>query len=218
MCTDFETNPSREDINLKMWQSSLMDRFFHSISEKGKIELSRHCVAEDYCSEWQGILCQDGRIVKVFYSGVAYGQFALDTLPPTVNYVMIVQCAQKYKVETRSLPREAKCVWLHKNHLYGSINLTTLPSKLIHLGIWENNLSGAISLVDLPRNLVSLKLYENKIQQSVVFYSNLPASIDKIELVKIGRFSEIGEVRALHPEDVVVRKEIFPNFPIIKIH
>ena len=195
-------------------KSTLLDHFYSGITESGLAAYSQDQWC-DYC-EWKGLSCNGGRLSSVFYEKEKHGNYNVHSLPPSVISICISQCQQTYRLHTRALPRALQRYHLSTNQLFGCVDLRTLPGNLLNLDISFNRLNGPIDLTSLPRGLQHLWMHKNAIQQSVVFYGDLPPSIFVIKLVGdtyMGKDNQIGELRALHPRDPVNDSTIFESFP-----
>uniref|UniRef100_A0A7S4L995 Leucine-rich repeat-containing N-terminal plant-type domain-containing protein n=1 Tax=Paramoeba aestuarina TaxID=180227 RepID=A0A7S4L995_9EUKA len=201
------------------WQTLLMDEFYADISEKELKKLVYNAyklgARQDYCS-WTGVKCYDGQVTQVDYMQKSCGNFRLHTLPPTVSYVSICVCRQHSELHTRCLPKSLVYLILSVNKLYGRLDLTQLPKKLEHASLWHNRFIGPITLTCLPPALRRLELHENRIVQDVVWYGNLPETVEELKLTSIWHPSRIGEVCAV---DMHQRSNpnIFSHMPWEKI-
>ena len=139
------------------------------------------------------------------------GRVHYEYLPPSIELLIVSSCKQKYKLETRLLPRRLRELDMSFNKLFGSIDMQRLPPKLETLDVSQNLITGLISLQRLPPTLKSASLWSNKIEQRVVPCDPLPPGVTRIGLgnnkVREVRFvSEWGDFGGSCPIE-----EIMPN-------
>ena len=89
-------------------QRVLMDRVF-SRAEPTFLEFINRVHDPDFC-HWRGLICSAGKLSKLTYSKVkdSMGNLSIGFLPPSLQYLRVVSCGQRYKIDTRHLPREAR--------------------------------------------------------------------------------------------------------------
>ncbi|KNH05588.1 leucine rich repeat domain protein [Perkinsela sp. CCAP 1560/4] len=208
---------SESDDRILAWQNTLMMLSLADISPIGIQLLSNDHARGDYCDGWYGIHCCGRLVIRISHFRFQHGNFNLSTLPHSVTKILLVQCGQTFKIQTRSLPRELLVLSLGGNKIYGRVDLTTLPPKLKAANLWVNMLKGPIKLTHLPNSLQTLVLYGNKINQDVVWYDNLPDNIRRIHLINSNETNRIGKVRAVTPTKKL-KYMIFPGIPRRNVH
>ena len=205
--------PGMTDVN---WQNTLMDRFFADIPTRHLTWLSCKSFCEtglnNYCNGfWTRISCDGTRITGIHYIDLRVGNFRLNELPPTLEWLSIDRCKQTGTFHTRKLPRTLINLSLSLNKLSGRLDLTTLPEDLVEAYFCENRFTGPICLCRLPKSLKHLEVHANLITQEVVWYDNLPHEIIAIRLQNNGE-RKVGRICELHPTTAVDPK-IFLGMP-----
>ena len=110
------------------------------------------------------------------------GNFAIDHLPPTVRTLDIENCSQRYKLQTRTLPRELYAFKISHNQIYGTVDLQSLPPSIVYVTLSNNKIKGPLKLIHLPETLVRLELECCSIRQETVHFGPLPKSLQVIAL------------------------------------
>uniref|UniRef100_A0A7S4PNZ7 Leucine-rich repeat protein n=1 Tax=Paramoeba aestuarina TaxID=180227 RepID=A0A7S4PNZ7_9EUKA len=211
------TADAEQPQNLKLaWQNQLMRNFFKDLSPNGFMNLSVYHTQEYFC-HWKGITCENDFVNEVAYSRFRHGNFHIHTLPPQLGSLFIESCKQKYRLNVRALPRNLYRLSLYNNKIYGRLDLTNLPMSLVWLNVSHNMLSGPISLESLPSTMERLHVHANRIQQTTVFYDNLPEKMTTLVLTS-GGGNRIGEVRAVHPNKAVETKGVFSGMFDENVH
>ena len=163
------------------YQQRLMDEFFAEAHESFIISL-RDMGVENYC-EWAGVTCDStGSITSIIYSNRSPGKLCFAYVPSTVERLSVDKCGQHDQLDTRLLPIAARSVHLNENAFVGSINLRTLPSRLIVFNVASNNLTGSIILMDLPPKIERIFLAANQFDRYGVLFSDLPKSLVNVNL------------------------------------
>ena len=148
------------------------------------------------------------------------GRVHYEYLPPSIELLIVSSCKQKYKLETRLLPRRLREINMSFNKLYGSIDMQHLPPNLEKINLLWNKIVGPISLQRLPPKLISAELHHNAIRQHTVPCGRLPARLERVDLransvhkVVIFESAADGcrddvEIKAIFPEMKVTRELI----------
>ena len=122
-------------------QSKLLSLLFDELSSgfittasNGTCREKSSC-AFDVCGypshrSWNGILCEKGKVTQIHYYNTIEGEFHLKFIPPTVELLSIMFCAQMNPIETQLLPRELRDFNMGINHISGTIALQYLQQKL----------------------------------------------------------------------------------------
>ena len=110
------------------------------------------------------------------------GNYVYQYFPSSLEVLKIVNCDQYYELKTRLLPRAARVVSLAKNVLFGSIDMLHLPLHLEKFHLDVNYITEGICLAKLPETLKEFTIRRNKINQTTVYYENLPESLQQVDL------------------------------------
>ena len=189
------------DHQYENFQDALMLKLFSHIDEN--IMPGIHDLPFPYDRYDHHIQCKHGLVRGLEIRIHHLGNLRLQYLPNTLEWVQITSCDQHYPIETRFFPRDLILLSLEENHVYGKVNLSTLPCKIVKLNLANNAISGPISLCHLPHSLECLRIINNAIRQKTVFYANLPENIERIDL----RGNDIKQAQNLFPEDGSMRGE-----------
>ena len=188
-------------------QCLLMRQFFQNISLEDKQKISNRNLTGHICVNWIGLRCTDGVLTSILYHTWPLGNFRIAFVPPTVKQLEISGCYQSYTVDTRRFPRSSQIIQLNRNRIHGSIDLTSLPSRLLEFSIRQNELTGSINLTKLPHSLIFLQIDTNHIEQDALYYDNLPPSIGHISLN--GCHMRIRQIYALEQSEVARGRAAF---------
>ena len=167
-------------------QNALMRNFFSPCIGEFLNAISHGNVDTEVCGEvpWERITCRGRAVDGIWITDADPGRVLLQYTPSSVRTLGIATCRQKYAVEARHFPREAKYVELRGNKIFGSIDLTALPRNLEWLSAPRNRIEGPISLTMLPPKFEKLDLSSNNICQETVLYGFLPDTVSAISLEK----------------------------------
>ena len=157
--------------------------------------------------------CDDGIWTELHVHQVT-SRFHPEFLPNSIRSLKIMNSRQEYEYDMRNLPAQSENVLLVYNLLYGSLNLTVLPSGLKIMSVAHNKLSGSIIFTNLPARLELINLTMNSFQQDVVYYANLPRDLRTIGVV----LCRIKSAQSLSgdPEDLRIAKEAFLGIESIR--
>ena len=174
LCLDPHRTATEAEMRL-----SLLKQFFAFVTEPRINE--RFEQGLDPCRWADGLRCGASlEIYSIQYRQYRHGNFAIQFIPPTVHSAMIDDCDQGYPLETRLLPKAIGSFGLPRNRIYGTVELRTLPPRLRSLNLMQNAIRGPIYLANLPETLEYIWLSGNLIEQDVLLYEALPASIVNI--------------------------------------
>ncbi|KNH06311.1 hypothetical protein XU18_2845 [Perkinsela sp. CCAP 1560/4] len=171
----------------------------------------------DYC-DWESVKCVGGKVIAVAHRGYRDEVMDIHLLPPSVENINLISCSLDYALHTRALPMALESCYIFHNRLYGSVGLRTLPEHLVNLDLSINRLVGPVDLTELPRNLKTLSLCNNRIRQSVIFFGQLPPSLEYIMFNHMSRTNQIGELRGTSTENVERLGKLFEGIPLKHIH
>mmetsp|Transcript_38572 Transcript_38572/g.61152 ORF Transcript_38572/g.61152 Transcript_38572/m.61152 type:complete len:225 (-) Transcript_38572:66-740(-) len=192
-------------------QGALMERFFANAGQQFlEIIRGEHDGTHEFCS-WTGVVCRNGVVRTLHFEGRDPGNLGLYFLPATTQEIQIIKCCQRYRLNTRALPRELLIVNLRRNSLSGPIDLTVLPQRLQVANFASNRLTGPIALVRLPRTLEYLYLGGNRIVQHTIWYDHLPKGLSKVSLNIIADSNRIRQVRAVDSRRRLKNGKVFSS-------
>ena len=186
------------------YQNFLMTKVFahvHDVHFQNPME-SRH---KEYCTLRQ-ITCVDDVVERIIYIGHKAGDFDVSHLPSTLTYLSLLSCAQRFRIETRLLPRKLQIAKLGWNQICGTLDLTCLPSGVKEFLIEENKISGRIDCTQLPPCLERLDVSANRLRQGVVYYGNLPHTLVQVTIEAVHGSNKIGEYVATDESEKLWRE------------
>uniref|UniRef100_A0A7S4U7C4 Leucine-rich repeat-containing N-terminal plant-type domain-containing protein n=1 Tax=Paramoeba aestuarina TaxID=180227 RepID=A0A7S4U7C4_9EUKA len=191
----------------------LMEIFFHHICPRYIEDISINSAGQSVCG-WTGVNCCGDDVIGVQYQGINWvGNFNIYALPSTTTMIWITSSSQSFPMITRRFPRKLTSISLTVNEIFGTLDLTTLPSQMTDGYFNNNRLVGPLNFIRLPRTLQRLNVVQNNIQQKRVWYDSLPKNLRTILLANV-----FGEVRAIDPRQMSNAKKIFRGVTYDKIH
>ena len=203
-----DTEPTGDPHSALAMQNKLIHEFFYSINAPFREEQSR---GDPNVCNWRSNIpvgvfypndikfitsCLDSVIIAIEVSKMYdIGYFYPEFVPCTVQRFMLAWCNQKFRIDTRSFPRDAQRISFEVNRIYGCPDLTVLPEGLVTLALRENRLSGSIALTRLPSQMMNLYLDDNPLLlQDVVYFGNVPKSMRRVVVDKgrVKRFTPVN--------------------------
>ena len=199
LCSDTQARK----VDSAEMQTVLIAEFFAEIKPMFRDLVSSGKPESDICSwtysnNFFSIRCVDGSLSSLALFFINQGNFRISWLPACLKSLKIVQCEQRYPLDTRSLPRALERANFSMNYIFGPCDLPSLPTNIQELDISDNEISGPIHLVHLPRQMRTLDISQNKMRQRTMYYADLPARFHSVNLSG----NEIHAVRPLHKGDV----------------
>ena len=199
LCTD-TTTPAVAGLSPERSQEILMGHVFRDLSRDFyDFALKDNPLNRGMCI-WKGIKCQDGRITSVAYSMKSFGNFHSGYLPASVTHFRLYKCKQRYRLCTRSFPKNIRQIVLTRNFIFGTVEFAGLPRSVLLFNMIGNNLVGPLCLVNLPEHIQKVLLYSNKIKQKRVLYHNIPESVTAL---RIEGKNKIERIEPLYPGDEI---------------
>ena len=128
--------------------------------------------------DWYGVKCECGVIAAVHWANLDFcPHYAW--LPSTCKDVSMEHINKEKPQEffMAFLPRELRRGVLASLKLYGTVNLSKLPRRIVSLNMSNNDLRGTADLTRLPLSLKSLYLQKNPISCCVYDSCKLPESL-----------------------------------------
>ena len=102
---------------------------------------------------------------------------------------------------------------MSNQRIHRKVDFTTLPENIVAMQFQRNFIRGPIDFTRLPHKLEYVDLSCNRITQGVLYYSNLPVTLNVIVLTYEGCQNRIGTVLPLNAEDGVSGLAYFRYLP-----
>ena len=202
-----EDKPIVPDEKLSM-QRELMHLFYENANREFLQHISDNAETTEVC-EWVGVICSEGKLVKLQYVIADCGELRLEFIPNSAHFVGIEACTLRCILATRQLPLESRCILLNENSIYGPVDLGSLPPKLVFINLSFNHISGTVTLADLPQGLAALYILHNNLERKTVYYGSLPETAVAIRVRPFRRNHRVKGYRPMRPEFAVDEQAIF---------